>query len=152
MRIRRLQVLSIVVGASVLVGGGVKQSAADENSGTRRIAAISGIKPPHQGFALSAVVPTDEACTALGLNLASELGISVHVICSKLATGEMTVVAECGFTESPDGDTVGSFHREMLMMTQDTSYLVCVRPSAARYPATRIAPKTEDLRPTKHDS
>ncbi len=113
---------------------------------TERIAAISGVHVPHQGFALSATVPSDRMCLELAQNLASELGIKVHVVCTDPSTGGTTIVAECGYADDRDASKVESFSRGW-GATHDP-YLICVPPDRDRFRAQRILPDLESLRPT----
>ena len=114
-------------------------------SSTQRIAAISGVHTPHQGFALSATVPSDRMCLNLAQNLSSELGIVVHVICTDPNGGGTTVVAECGYASSREATAVRSFLRSGGV--GEKRFLLCVPPDPDRFRAERIAPSVSRLRP-----
>ena len=147
-RIVNVAIVGLLSIASVSVAP-VSSSASDAvEAVTRleRIAVVSGVHPPHQGFALSTLVVSDDACLALAQNLASELGIQVHVMCTDAATSAITAVAECGFAMESNGPTVGSFFRGGLMQG-GTQFLTCIPPTEARFPAERIVPKPGMLRP-----
>lgn len=120
-------------------------TAAEEAASTLRIAAISGVHEPHQGFALSATVPSDRLCVELAQNLASELGIVVHVVCTDAAGGAQTIVAECGFAESPTASSVGSYTHGW--GSGDDPYLICISPDPGRLRARRVTPDLDRLRP-----
>ena len=110
-----------------------------------RIAAISGVHTPHQGFALSSRVPSDRMCLELAQNLASELGIVVHVICTDPTNGSTTTVAECGYAASRSSDEVFSFSRSG--SRDGERFLLCVPPDPGRYRAVRVPPDVGRLRP-----
>ena len=115
---------------------------------TPRIAAISGVHTPHQGFALSATVPSDKLCLELAQNLASELGIVVHVVCTDPKTGATTIVAECGYASSRDSTEVESFSKGWGLAGDP--FLLCVPPDPTRFRAIRLAPDVDALRPAQH--
>lgn len=116
-----------------------------EEPGEQRIATVSAIRPPHQGFAFANTVPSDTACLALGQNLAAEIGMAVHVICSR-PTGEVTVVAECGFSAERDGKAASGWSAEG-WHHPETKFLICVAPESRQYPAQRVTPNLALLRP-----
>ena len=134
----------IALGILALLIAGATQ--ADEGPvNTQRIAAISGVHTPHQGFALSATVPSDRMCLDLAQNLSSELGIVVHVICTDPVDGGTTAVAECGYASSREATTVRSFLRSGGV--GEKRFLICVPPDPDRFRAERIAPSVAQLRP-----
>ena len=109
-----------------------------------RIAAISGVHTPHQGFALSATVPSDKLCLELAQNLSSELGIVVHVVCTNPISGTTTIVAECGYAQSRSAERVASYSGGWA--GSGDQFLICVPPDSKRFEATRVAPEVERLR------
>lgn len=119
---------------------------ADELAETdaKRIAVISGIHA-QEGFAVSETVPSDRLCLQLGQNLASELGIAVHVVCTDPATGRSTIAAECGFANDPDAKTVGRYSRGW--GDSADPYLICVPRSRDQYRAKQRTPDLEALKP-----
>ncbi|GEM_PF-6545862 len=132
--------LGLTVGLLILPG----IASADEGS---TVAAISGVHTPHQGFALSATVPSDRLCLELAQNLASELGIVVHVVCTNPRNGATTVVAECGYAASRSAERVESYSRGW--GGSDERFLICVPPDPGRFAATRVAPEMERLKPPR---
>lgn len=143
---RKLQLTTIAIATSMLFAFAVSPGLAAEAPATeKRVATVSAIRPPHQGFAFATPVESDTACLALAQNLAAEIGMAVHVMCSD-ATGKTTVVAECGFSAEVDGKTVTGWTAEG-WHHPETKYLICVAPEKRRYPARRIAPDLARLRP-----
>ena len=132
-----------MLGLLTLVGAGA--AVASEPAPVGRIAAISGVHTPHQGFALSSIVPSDEMCLELAQNLASELGIVVHVICTDPSSGQATVVAECGYATSATADEVTSFSRTIGRSGE--RFLLCAPPDPDRFRATRVPPEVDRLGP-----
>lgn len=109
-----------------------------------RIAAISGVHVPHQGFALSSSVPSDRICLELAQNLASELGIVVHLVCIDPTSGNTTIVAECGYAKERNARAVEGYSHGW---GGPDPFLICVPPDRDRFQAHRIAPTLDALRP-----
>jgi len=109
------------------------------------IAVVSGIRPPHQGFAFSVDVPSNDLCFSVAMNLASELGISVHVMCLSQSSGKIISAGECGFAQTPEATEVTSHHSKILA-SHSTPYLTCVPIQRERFPATQIPPDLTTLR------
>ena len=109
-----------------------------------RIAVISGVHVPHQGFALSASVPSDRMCVELAQTLASELGITVHLVCTDLTGGGTTIVAECGYADKAGSRKVETFSPGWA----HDPFLICVPPERERFRAQRIVPNLNVLRPS----
>ncbi len=70
----RRTIFRVLISAVALVSLPAVAARLEAAEGGARIAAISGVHVPHQGFALSATVPSDRTCLELAQNLASELG------------------------------------------------------------------------------
>ena len=141
----KIESMRTIAAAVILAASMPVVVAASEEAAETRIAAISGVHTPHQGFALSSVVPSDRMCLELAQNLASELGILVHVICTDPSTGETTAVAECGYADDKDASVVDSFSRSGGL--GGSRFLVCVPPDPDRFRAERVAPDVAKLRP-----
>lgn len=135
-------VSSLALGSASIAAAEVAATAGQDEV---RIAAISGVHTPHQGFALSATVPSDRLCLELAQNLASELGIVVHVVCTDPTSGSTTIVAECGYARAGEATKVESYSRGW--GHGGDPFLICVPPARDRFRAHRIAPKLDLLRP-----
>ena len=141
--VRRIAVLLVVPLAALSTS---LPTAADSGQAPEsRIAAISGVHTPHQGFALAARVPSDALCLELAQNLASELGIVVHVVCTNPAGGATTVVAECGYARSREAKKVESY--TLGWGSSSDPFLICVPPDPDRFNARRVRPNVTTLRP-----
>ena len=141
---KAVSVLILAAAAAVtLFAGAASAGQTGEKSGEKRIAVLSGTHHQRQGFAVAVQVESDRGCLELAQTLALEIGASVQVACSRL-TGEVTVVADCGFTAKKDGTEVGPYLPESWAQ-EETAYLACVKP-LRRFPAVRVEPDLGSLR------
>ena len=142
MRHSRRKMLQVLVPAAVLVS---LPAAAEGREGEEAtpIAVVSGVHEPRQGFALSTSVPSDRMCVELAQNLASELGIVVHLVCTDPAGGSPTIVAECGYGETRNARKVERYRH----WGRGDPFLICVPPDRDRFRAQRIVPDLDALRP-----
>jgi len=111
------------------------------------VAVISGVHPPHQGFAISVLAKNSDRCLQLGQDLAAELGVAVQVMCVSNTSGTIEATAICGFTDAEDSDIVGNYHHDAWRLPE-TAFLKCVPvDNNGRYDAKRIAPDLGSLKP-----